>query len=117
MAEHVAEYFCRFAASSIFSSVYGWPALEPGSPHILRIKNMVTRITSVGTPGASLVDFFPVMKHLPAWMAKWKREAEGYYRADSAMFEKLYSEAEERLVRLLFLYFNLTSILILRIFH
>ena len=98
MAEHVAEYLCRFAASSIFSSVYGWPALEPGSPHILRIKNMVTRITSVGTPGASLVDFFPVMKHLPAWMAKWKRDGLAWHEGESEVFKKFNAEVATRLV-------------------
>ncbi|KAI0793004.1 cytochrome P450 [Irpex lacteus] len=76
-----------FAASSIFSSVYGWPALEPGSPHIHRIKNMVTRITSVGTPGASLVDFFPALKCVPTWMAKWKHEALAWHEAETEVFK------------------------------
>ncbi|KAI0088576.1 cytochrome P450 [Irpex rosettiformis] len=86
-----------FAASSIFSSVYGWPALEPGSPHIQRIKSMVSRITSVGTPGASLVDFFPVMKHLPTWMAKWKREGLAWHEAESEVFKKFNADVAERM--------------------
>lgn len=48
---------------------------------------MVTRITSVGTPGASLVDFFPVLKHVPTWMAKWKREGLAWHEAESEIFK------------------------------
>ena len=63
-------------ASAIFSTVYGWPALDPekNALDIQHISGFAHRIAEAGLPGAFLVDVFPAMKYLPAWMAKWKRE-------------------------------------------
>lgn len=60
---------------------------------------MVTRITSVGTPGASLVDFFPALKRVPTWMAKWKREALAWHEAETEVFKGFNAAVAARMVR------------------
>jgi len=50
-------------------------------------------------PGNYLVDFFPWMKYIPSSIAKWKRVAEERQKKYSAMFEAMFCEVEDRIVR------------------
>ncbi|KAI0792988.1 cytochrome P450 [Irpex lacteus] len=70
-----------FAASSIFSSVYGWPALGHGTSVVKHMNAFIAHLTDAARPGVYLVDFFPVLKYLPSWMARWKREGTAWNRA------------------------------------
>ena len=54
---------------------------------VARINDLMHRIVHAALPGAFLVEIFPVMKHLPTWIAKWKREGLEWYAKDTAMFE------------------------------
>ena len=54
---------------------------------VARINDLMHRIVHAALPGAYLVEIFPAMKHLPTWMAKWKREGLEWYAKDTAMFE------------------------------
>lgn len=38
------------------------------------------------------------MKHLPLWMARWKREGLEWFAKDSGMFEDFLSDVKERTV-------------------
>lgn len=88
----------RYAASSIYSSVYGWPALDEETTYAKLMQDFVTRITSSAAPGAFLVDFFPIMKWIPAWMARWKREGLAWHEEQSKVFEEFNASAERKIV-------------------
>ena len=62
------------------------------------MQDFVTRITSAAAPGAFLVDFFPIMKHIPAWMARWKREGIAWHEERSRVFEAFNASAEKQIV-------------------
>lgn len=53
------------------------------------MQDFVARITTAAAPGAFLVDFFPIMKYLPSWIARWKREGLAWYEEQSRVFEGL----------------------------
>ncbi|KAJ7321576.1 cytochrome P450 [Mycena albidolilacea] len=65
-------------------------------PSIAAVNDFMTRIVRAAFPGSHYVEFFPWMKYLPSSIAKWKRNAEEWYRKDSKVFEDLYSEAKHR---------------------
>ncbi|KAI0088573.1 cytochrome P450 [Irpex rosettiformis] len=82
-----------YTASIIFSTVYGWPPLEANSPALKVAFELSERISSSIVPGAFLVDIFPLMKFLPAWMARWKREGMTFHDKMSAVLEKYFADA------------------------
>ena len=52
--------------------MYGWPPIESkDDPLITRINDLVHCLIRAALLGAYLVEIFPVMKHLPTWMARW----------------------------------------------
>lgn len=42
--------------------------------------------------------FFTWMKYLPSSIAKWKRDAEAWFKRDSVMFEGMFKEVKKRVV-------------------
>ncbi|EMD35207.1 hypothetical protein CERSUDRAFT_107188, partial [Gelatoporia subvermispora B] len=89
----------RAAASMIMTVVYDWPILKDGrDPLVTDVNDFVERLLKAAFPGAHLVEFFPWMKALPSSIANWKRNAEEWFRKDSAMFEGLYNTVKERVL-------------------
>lgn len=79
------------------SVLYGMPPIEEAdSPYIHKANDYAARISEAAMPGAYLVEFFTWMNYLPAWMAKWKRDAINAYKKDYAFIEGLYEEAKSR---------------------
>ncbi|KAG6895429.1 hypothetical protein C0992_001272 [Termitomyces sp. T32_za158] len=88
----------RAAASSIMSAVYDLPTLKSeDDPAIHRINDFVERLVRAALPGAHFVEFFPWMRYLPTWIAKWKRDALDWYKKDSVLFEGMYDDVKHRL--------------------
>ena len=80
--------------------MYGWPRIgDKDKPVIQRIHAHTARIASAVVPGRYLVDIFPVMKHLPAAVAKWKREGLEWHARETEMFESFNQGVSDRMVR------------------
>ncbi|KAI3603513.1 cytochrome p450 [Moniliophthora roreri] len=87
----------RATASMVWSVVYDKePITDVMDPQVAAVNDFITRIVRAAFPGAHYVEYFTWMKHLPSWMAKWKRDAEEWYKKDSEMFESLFYEAKQR---------------------
>ncbi|KAF8485183.1 cytochrome P450 [Russula ochroleuca] len=94
------QHFRRASASLILSVLYGYPTLKSEQDHIIvGIKNFSDRLFKAGFMGSHLVHFFPWLRHLPSSLAKWKRDAEAWYKKDSAMFEGLFRMAEANVAK------------------
>ena len=81
------------------STVYGWPALEAGSSNIALVFELADRISDATVLGNFLVDIFPLMNFLPAWMAPWKRDGQALHDRLSVEFERHISDIAEKMVR------------------
>lgn len=46
-----------------------------------------------------MVDLFPLMNHLPLWMANWKKEALDWHARETRRFEGFLKDVESRMVR------------------
>ncbi|KDR81197.1 hypothetical protein GALMADRAFT_116228 [Galerina marginata CBS 339.88] len=89
--DHWDDHLKRTTASSVLSAVYGWPPIESkDDPLVTRINDFAHRIVRAALPGAYLVEILPIMKHLPTWMAPWKKWGLEWYKKDSEMFEGFY---------------------------
>ncbi|KAJ7081460.1 cytochrome P450 [Mycena crocata] len=81
------DHLQRVIASSLFTALYGGePMLNKNDPIVKQINDCMHRLTGAAVPGAFLVDVFPIMKNIPEWVAKWKRDAINWYHTDSKMF-------------------------------
>lgn len=65
---------------------------------VANIHAHISRLGSSVLPGAYLVELFPFMKKFPSWIAKWKREGEGWHRKDTEMFEGFINGVSEKIV-------------------
>ncbi|KAF5349315.1 hypothetical protein D9758_011802 [Tetrapyrgos nigripes] len=72
-----SQHIRRFAAATIMKVTYGRDVTSIDDPFVLLAERAGSLTVQSGTPAASLVDFFPVMKYLPDWapMAGFKRSA------------------------------------------
>ena len=100
---HVAHTVIHSAmASNILTAVYGWPRMSTSSEDMALVKRIhahVEHISDAAIPGKFLVDVFPVLKYLPAWMAKWKRDGEAWFENESRMFAKFTASVRDKMVR------------------
>ncbi|KAJ7797225.1 cytochrome P450 [Mycena olivaceomarginata] len=93
-------HFRRTAASVVLSIVYDLPPLtSEKDPKITLINDFVERLVKAAYPGAHFVEYFTWMRYLPAWMAKWKRDALEQHILDDAMFRRLFNEVGERVAQ------------------
>ncbi|KAI0087383.1 cytochrome P450 [Irpex rosettiformis] len=76
------------AASSITTAVYGWPPLETESHMVQYIQDFVNVVSKTTVPGAYLVDTLPIMKYIPASIARWKREGLKWCDEQTRLFER-----------------------------
>jgi hypothetical protein len=90
----------RSAASTVLSAIYAWPPIDKSDDALVdRINDLMHRLVSAALPGAFLVEIFPVMKRLPSWMAKWKREGLEWHRKDTEMFQGFMDGVRKTMVR------------------
>jgi hypothetical protein len=89
----------RSLTSVILSCVYGWPALDKGSPLVERVIRHGLELSNASSPGASLVDIMPILKYLPACIAPWKHKGQQWYEQQTKMFEGFKAEVAEKIVR------------------
>ncbi|KAJ6460520.1 cytochrome P450 [Mycena sanguinolenta] len=87
----------RTAASVVLSMVYDTPPLlSEEDSKITRVNDFAERIERAAYPGTYLVEYFTWMRHLPSWVAKWKREVLAQHRIDDEMFRGLFNEVADR---------------------
>ncbi|KAF8265474.1 cytochrome P450 [Lactarius quietus] len=84
--------FQRHTWSSLLSIVYNHPQVESDDdPVVAGVAGHILRIMHEIHPGNRLVEFFPWMKYIPSWFAKWKRDAQYWFIQDSLRNEHLLS--------------------------
>ena len=82
--------------STIYRVLYGLGSPTNDEVSIIRrIRQFTARVTASVIPGKYLVDFFPLMLHLPTWLAKWKREGQRHFDEDTALFSMLLEGVRE----------------------
>ncbi|EDR09464.1 uncharacterized protein LACBIDRAFT_190116 [Laccaria bicolor S238N-H82] len=72
------DHFKRYAAALILKITYGYD-VHSVDDRLVRLAERAGTLTvqGAGSPAATLVDFFPVMRHIPSWVpfASFKRRA------------------------------------------
>ena len=112
------QQFRRAAASTTLSALYDYPTVRSERDHIVRaVNDFGERLFKATFMGAHLVQFLPWLRHLPSRrvppmphhhrkliekfsksLAKWKQDAEAWYKQDTAMFDGLLHMVEANTV-------------------
>ncbi|KAH8979060.1 cytochrome P450 [Lactarius hatsudake] len=91
--------FQRHTWSSLLSINYDHPPVDSeDDPAISGVAEHILRIMHEVHSGMRLVEFFPWMKYIPNWFAKWKRDAQHWFVGDSLRNEHFLSEVADDLV-------------------
>ncbi|KAL7908167.1 cytochrome P450 [Trichoderma velutinum] len=82
------KWFERYSAAVILRLAYG-KTIETGDEKVVReILEVVHTVERVASPGAYLVDIFPMLMWLPKWLAPFKREGERLHRRELNLFRQ-----------------------------
>ncbi|OCT46111.1 25-hydroxyvitamin D-1 alpha hydroxylase [Cladophialophora carrionii] len=89
--------FERYAAAVVLRLVYG-KAVDTGDEQYVRdILKIVHTVERAASPGVYLVDTFPILMWLPAWLAPFKREAARLHAFELQTFRGLLFEVRDKM--------------------
>ena len=91
--------FCRSIASSILTADYGWLRLADGViSDIQSIYAHTAKLSLAALPGSNMFDLFPILRNLPDWMSKSKRDAREWHEQETRRFDGFLKDAESKMV-------------------
>ncbi|THU76393.1 cytochrome P450 [Dendrothele bispora CBS 962.96] len=97
--EQYSQHIRRFAAATIIKVTYGKDVTSVDDPFVLLAERAGSLTVQSGTPAATLVDFFPILKYLPEWapMAGFKRNARVVKQAVDDMMNVPFERVKEQM--------------------
>ncbi|KDQ53918.1 hypothetical protein JAAARDRAFT_416633 [Jaapia argillacea MUCL 33604] len=80
--EEFGDHICLAFTATIMDVTYGIKVADKEDKYVTIAEAAIESASRAGVPGAYLVDFFPILKHVPTWFpgAGFKRKAEAWRR-------------------------------------
>ena len=88
-------WFERYSAGLILRLAYSKPVVTGKESFVRRILAVVHTVERVASPGAYLVDTFPILMKLPTFLAPFKREGQRLHDEEISLFRDLLREGVE----------------------
>lgn len=98
---HWEKHLKRSSMSTVLNVIYGSPPLDisaDSDAFVGSIKKFMDCLAHACAPGAHLAETFPAMLHIPAWLAKWKREGWEWFEYHNKMFDGLFGNVKRKMV-------------------
>ncbi|KAF8217503.1 cytochrome P450 [Mycena galopus ATCC 62051] len=89
-------HFLRFPASLVFALSYGQP-LDDDGKDLAELQEIAIPFVKDITPGAHLVDSFPILDLLPDFLSKWRVEAKQKHRRELEFYGRLALKVKARM--------------------
>ncbi|KAJ3557933.1 hypothetical protein NM688_g1205 [Phlebia brevispora] len=94
------KHFERATSAGIMSFVYGAGVPEEDrGPFMDWLWHLIHEVGRLAGKEVPLVEFFPILRHTPSWMAKWKCDAENMFHEYSTRLLGLTQTAQEQQAR------------------
>ncbi|TKA72550.1 hypothetical protein B0A55_07757, partial [Friedmanniomyces simplex] len=90
--EESVRVFERYSAGLVLRLAYSKPVHTGEESFVRRIFRVAHTVERVASPGAYLVDAFPILLHLPTFLAPFKREARRLHNEEINLFRSLLHE-------------------------
>jgi hypothetical protein len=97
MPETYELLFERYAGALVMRLGYGKKMETGEEPYARDILKVVHTVERVASPGAYLVDTFPILMLLPKWLAPFKQEAERLHDFEIKLFRGLLFEVRDKM--------------------
>lgn len=85
---NVQGIFQRAVASTIHTLLYGFRVKDSNDPVLRAVVRLNDEFSDFIQVGAHIVDQFPVLNHLPGFLAPWKAKAENHYTTKYELRDK-----------------------------
>lgn len=95
--EKYESLFERYAGAVIMRLAYGKTIETGDEPYVRDALKVVHTVERVASPGAYLVDTFPILMYLPTWIAPFKREASRLHEFEIKLFRNLLFEIRDKM--------------------
>ncbi|KAJ6578177.1 cytochrome P450 [Mycena capillaripes] len=89
-------HFIRFPASLVFALTYG-RSLEDDGKDLAAAQEIFTTFVKDISPGAHLVDTFPILDLLPDFLSPWRQEARAKHEREMKLYSRLFWEVKARM--------------------
>ncbi|KAL4768641.1 cytochrome P450 [Aspergillus nidulans var. acristatus] len=94
------EHIQRYTTAVILASVFGQRGADFNSPNVQALYDVQNRFTALLEPGAAPpVDGITFLRHIPEFLAPWKRRAKEIRRDQRALYFRLYNATKERMAK------------------
>ncbi|KAL4762922.1 cytochrome P450 [Aspergillus foveolatus] len=98
--ERYYEHIQRYTTAVILASVFGQRGADFNSPNVQALYDVQNRFTALLEPGAAPpVDGITFLRHIPEFLAPWKRRAKEIRRDQRALYFRLYNATKERMAK------------------
>ena len=87
-------WFERYSGGLIFRLGYGKTITTGEEEHVRMALDIVRTVERIASPGSYLVDSLTFLKHLPAWLAPFKKEGRLLHQAELNFFRALISDVQ-----------------------
>ncbi|KAJ7196347.1 cytochrome P450 [Mycena pura] len=94
--EEYYHHFLRFPASLVFTLSYGQRINDEGKD-LADVQRIFTTFVEDLTPGAHLVDTFPILDWLPDFLSPWRAEAKEKHQHELELYSRLALEVKARM--------------------
>ena len=94
--QNYERWFQRYSAGLIMRLAYGLEVYTGEEDFVKRILAVVHNVERVASPGAYLVDTFPILMRLPDFLAPFKREGKRLHREELDLFVGLIRDVEKK---------------------
>jgi cytochrome P450 len=94
--EEYQTWLVRYSASVATRLAYGTTLYTGKEETCVRIQQVNRHLERVGSPGAYLVDAFPILMWLPEWLAPFKREGNRLHKEEYGLFKELVDDVRRR---------------------
>nr|OQO31889.1 hypothetical protein B0A51_01084 [Rachicladosporium sp. CCFEE 5018] len=82
----------RYSAGLTLRLAYSKPVVTGDEPFVRQVLKVVHTVERVASPGAYLVDTFPILMKLPRFLAPFKREGDRLHKEEIDLFRSLLAE-------------------------
>ncbi|KAJ7642988.1 cytochrome P450 [Mycena polygramma] len=90
------DHFLRFPASLVFNLTYGKRIGDDGHDLADVQKSFMTLVQDI-SPGAHLVDTFPILDRLPNFLSPWRAEAKQKHQQEIELYSRLALEVKAKM--------------------
>ncbi|KAH9890551.1 cytochrome P450 [Cubamyces lactineus] len=97
--ENWEKHLQRTSASTLLSACYGTSPLKSiEDPEVELLNTFTRKIVRAGYVDAYAVECMPFLRHIPTWLAPWKRDALEWAPRFTKLFENFYTQARDRAI-------------------